>query len=135
MWTKCCIHQNKDYPKLMKDIIQIHVFLKLLFFWIVTLEASIWKTELDGMFIFRCWFFENFSFWPLTSADLQDNNPIPKSEFAGACIFTSPKLGVCFHVIMCQFMSERINFETLFRLEKWCYLDQHSSHGNTKHTS
>ena len=50
-------------------------FWNYFFLWIVTLEASIWKTKLDGMFIFRCWFFENFSFWPIKSADLQDSGP------------------------------------------------------------
>ena len=48
-------------------------FWNYFFLWIVTLEASIWKTKLDGMFIFRCWSFENFSFWPIKSADVQDS--------------------------------------------------------------
>ena len=56
-----------------KDMIQFHVFWNYFFLWIVTLKASIGKTKLDGMFIFRCWFFENFSFWRIKSADLQDS--------------------------------------------------------------
>ena len=53
-------------------------FWNYFFLWIVTLEASIWKTKLDGMFVFRCWFFENFWFWPIKSADLQGCAPQSK---------------------------------------------------------
>ena len=48
------------------------VFRNYFFLWISTLESPNQKTELDGMFIFWCWFFDFFSFWPIKSADLQN---------------------------------------------------------------
>ena len=56
-----------------KDMIQIHVFLELLFSLDCHFGSFNLKMKPDRMFIFRCWFFEIFSFWPIKSADLQDS--------------------------------------------------------------
>ena len=63
--TKFCSSQQRTWSNSL-------VFRNYFFLWISTLESPNQKTELDGMFIFWCWFFDFFSFWPIKSADLQN---------------------------------------------------------------
>ena len=62
---KICIKIERTWSKSL-------VFRNYFFLWISTLESPNQKTELDGMFIFWCWCFDFFSFWPIKSADLQN---------------------------------------------------------------
>ena len=60
IWRLQNAHSKKEFRKTKKDMIQILGFPEWLFLWISTLESPNQKTELDGMFIFWCWFFDFF---------------------------------------------------------------------------
>ena len=56
-----------------KDMIQIHVFLELLFSLDCHFGGFRLKNEAWWDVYFLCCFFENFSLWPIKSADLLDS--------------------------------------------------------------
>ena len=111
------------------------VFRNYFFLWISTLESPNQKTKLDGMFIFWCWFFDFFSFWPIKSADLQNPGFQSKIWTRWHVRNTLSKLKVWFCDIFTQLLSKCMNFEPLYTPEKWCFFDQHGSHVNTKRIS
>lgn len=47
-------------------------FCSYFFMWFFPLKASNWKTNIDGMFVFWFWSFEDFSFWPIKLTDPQE---------------------------------------------------------------
>ena len=63
------IHRSQNFIFFGKDMIQMHVFLELLF----SLDCHIWGFNLENEawrdVSFFCWFFENFSFWPIKLTD------------------------------------------------------------------
>ena len=108
----------------LENVIQMHVFLELLFsldchFGGFKLKNEAWWDVCFLMLVFR-----NF----LILAD----------KIRRSARFWLPIQNlnsVCFHVIISYFLSYCIKFETLYTLKKRCHLNQHSSHGNTKDTS
>ena len=82
--------------------------------WAVQFE----KRSLTGYLFFNADFSKIFLFHRCNQLICKILAPNPKSELSGACIITSSKFGVCFYVIMSQFLSERINCGSLFRFEK-----------------
>ena len=118
--------------KSAKDMIQIAVFLKSIFFQIWLFEAPNQKIKFDGMFKMPGRDFEKFSFSAGKMAD--SHNPGFKSEKTLRCTVSHQLyyLSSTFGNVSSDFDEIFMIFKNLYGSEKACYYHRHSGFGTNE---
>ena len=97
---------------------------------------SLWRLQIEKWTLMWCLFFDA-DFWKFSHFRRSARFWLPFQNLNSVVLSESPHLNYkyLFMQLPANFLSECINFDTLCTFHNWCYLDQHSNHGNTKHTS